>query len=177
MTEASVVSASEAEAAEVHAQMQDKQCSILYACKDTALLPNIEYAVCVVHVASHLETSDQFSSVITHLANLYLGAGDAPLYVLQLISGNLKIFFADNANAPALVERIEQGGLPVFVRAFLQAFSGSHCNMAYLYYDTLADMEQVKHTVILGHNIPLPLTDRAHPQLQSLIDMCQSRYS
>lgn len=175
MADASVVSADEAE--QVHEQMHDKQRSLLYACKDTTLLPDAEYAVCVVHVAASADMSEQFMKAITYLANLYLGAADAPLYVLHVFAGSnkLDISFADTAHAPALVERIEQAGIAPFLRACAQAFTAPHCNMAYLYYDTFADMEAVKHTVVLGHNIALPLSERTHAQLNGLLRVCQKQ--
>lgn len=175
MTKASVVSAGEAE--DVHRQMQGKKCSILYAVKDTSLLHGVEYAICVVHVVGSTETSEPFMRAITYLANLYLGADNAPLYVLHVLEGSnkLDISFADTAHAASLVEQIEHAGIAPFLRACAQSFTASQCNMAYLYYDTFADMEAVKHTVVLGHNISLPLPEASHLPLHQLLRVCQKQ--
>lgn len=164
------------DAAKVHAEMQGKLCSMLYAVKDTSLLPQVDYAICVVHVAPTSATTEKFTRAMTQLANLYCGADDAPLYVLHVYAdcNNLNISFADTACAVALVERIEVEGIAPFLRACAHAFQTPQCNMAYVYYDTAVEMEELKHTVVMGHNISLPLPEKTHPQLHQLLRICQN---
>lgn len=162
-------------AADVHAQMQGKLCSRLYAVKDTSLLPQLDFAVCVVHVAPECEMTDAYTQAITQLASLYCGADDVPLYVLHVFPDQQKldISFSDTPLAHALVERIEQDGIAPLLRACKQAFTKQpQCNLAYLYYDSVADMEEGKQTVVLGHNIQLPLTLQEHTHLYALLKIC-----
>lgn len=161
-----------ADAADVHTQMQGKLCSKLYAVKDTSLLPQQDFAICVVHVAPECQTSDSYTQAITQLASLYCGADDVPLYVLHIFPDQQKldISFANTPLAHALVERIEQDGIAPVLRACGQAFTEQpQCNLAYLYYDSVADMERGTHTVVLGHNMKLPLPVDEHTHLYVLL--------
>jgi hypothetical protein len=160
--------------------------SVLYTCRDVTRDPaeGEHFSIVGVHVstASHASMTTGAKQILTHLAVQYLGTETSPLYLLHWYprEHQVDLSFGDvgsERQVGELLSSAETGGIMGFLRSCAASFGERtldgtlQCSVADIEYDSIAELEEGKHTVALGLNVTMDVTKQQ--ELNTFLSLCK----
>lgn len=160
--------------------------SVLYTCRDVTREPaeGEHFFIVGVHVstASHASMTTGAKQMLTHLAVQYLGTETSPFYLLHWYprEHQVDLSFGDvgsERQVNQLLSSAENHGITEFLRSCASSFAERtmdgtlQCSVADLEYDSVAALEEGKHTVALGLNVTMDVTKQE--ELNTFLSLCK----